>query len=313
MKTKLFVVSLCALLVLSACAQANDQMVAPTEAPAVDYGYDDKNNSTATEAEIAGAAVPGAEEQSKDRLVIRRAEMEVAVVTPEDAMAELSALANSMGGYVVFSNSWSETNPQGITFRRASITVRVPAERLEEVMAKVRLMSASGKDGIISESVSGEDVTSDYVDSQSRLRNLEAAEAQLTELLDNTTDLDATLKVFNELTRVREEIEVLEGHIKYLEESSALSSLTVSFVAEASVQPIEIAGWKPEGTAKKAVQQLIVTLQAIGSGLIWFGIYCLPFLIPLGLVVYFIVKGAKKRKEARKIESEAVAPEAEKK
>jgi hypothetical protein len=79
------------------------------------------------------------------------------------------------------------------------------------------------------------------------------------------------------------------------------------------VQPIEIAGWKPEGTAKKAVQQLIVTLQTIGSGLIWFGIYCLPFLIPLGLVVYFIIKGAKKRLAASKIESEAAAPEAEKK
>jgi hypothetical protein len=88
--------------------------------------------------------------------------------------------------------------------------------------------------------------------------------------------------------------------MKYLEESAALSAITVEIIAKESLQPIEIAGWAPQGTAKRAVEALIDTGQFLADAGIWFGIYCLPFLIPLGVGVYFLVKVLRKRKAKRK-------------
>jgi len=52
---------------------------------------------------------------------------------------------------------------------------------------------------------------------------------------------------------------------------------------------------------------LIKTLQGIGTALIWFGIYCLPFLIPLGVALFFIIKGARKARAKKKARKEAEA------
>ena len=161
----------------------------------------------------------------------------------------------------------------------------------------------------MNESLSGEDVTSDFVDSSARLRNLKAAEEQLVKLMENTEDLEATMLVFKQLTETRSQIEVLEGHIKYLTESAALSSLSVEFVAEASLQQIQIGGWKPEGVVKESVQTLIQTFQDVVDFLIRFGITCLPFLIPLGVGIYFVVRAIRKSSAKRRAEKAKVAEE----
>lgn len=239
-------------------------------------------------------------------MVIQTASLEVSVADTVEAMNATTALAKSMGGYVVSSNRYSDTTYNNVTYTRTSITIRVPAAKLEEAMQKIRELSADGKNGVLSESLSGQDVTSDFVDSSSRLRNLKAAEEQLVKLMEITDDLDATMKVFRELTNIRSEIEVLEGHIKFLQESSALSSISVNFVAEASLQPIEIGGWKPEGVAKDAIKNLIRMFQGLVDFLIRFGIQCLPFLIPLGVGLYFLIRAIKKsaaKRQARKAEA----------
>ena len=215
--------------------------------------------------------------------------------------------AESMQGYVVNSNQWNSTN-NGQTYICASVMVRVPAERLDEMMQKVRDLAADPKTGVLSETVTGEDVTAEYVDSQARLRNLKAAEAQLVELLDQAPDLEYTLDIFRELTEIRSQIEVLEGRIKYLEESAALSALSVEFVAEASLQPLQIGPWKPAGVAKEAIQTLVKVAQDVGTALIKFVIIWVPFLLPIGLIVYFVRKGAKKRKAARAAQAAQVQP-----
>ena len=242
-----------------------------------------------------------------ERLVVKRAEMRVSVADPAEAMHTVVQLAESMQGYVVNSNQWNSTS-DGQTYINASVMVRVPAERLDEMMQKVRDLAADPKTGVLSETVTGEDVTAEYVDSQARLRNLKAAEAQLVELLDQPPALEYTLDIFRELTEIRSQIEVLEGRIKYLEESAALSALSVEFVAEASLQPLQIGPWKPAGVAKEAIQTLVKVAQDVGTALIKFVIIWVPFLLPIGLIVYFVRKGAKKRKAAREAQAAQVQP-----
>jgi len=313
MKKKLLVFSLILVLFVSACGAAKSESTMNVEMPAavMDWGNDAAVSYDYTEESVTESYLEAGEAGGQERMVIQTATMRVSVADTVEAMNATTALAKNLGGYVVSSNRYSDTTYNNFTYTRTSITIRVPAAKLEEAMQKIREMSADGKNGVLSESLSGEDVTSDFVDSSSRLRNLKAAEEQLVKLMEITVDLDATMKVFRELTNIRSEIEVLEGHIKFLQESSALSSISIDFVAEASLQPIEIGGWKPEGVAKDALENLIRMFQGLVDFLIRFSIQCLPFLIPLGVGVYFLTRAIKKsaaKRRARKAE-EAVKPE----
>lgn len=301
MKKRFLVFSLAALLLLSACSA--QQKVAKSEEAYYGAGYEDYHVTDEGLAPVPEPESPAVYDQTstQERLVIKTADMKVSVADPTEAMQAVTQMANQLGGYVVSSQADSSTNSSG-GYRSSWISIRVPTQKLDAAMESIRQLSADGKDGVLSESVYGEDVTSDFVDSQSRLRNLEAAEEQLMTLMENTTDLEQTMAVFRELTRTREQIEVLQGHIKFLQESASMSMISVSFVAEASLKPIEIGGWKPQGTAREALQTLIDIFQQIVDFLIQFTIVCLPFLIPLGVGVFFLVRGLKRRKAKKQAE-----------
>ncbi|HPX65905.1 MAG TPA: DUF4349 domain-containing protein [Anaerolineaceae bacterium] len=300
MKKRILIFSLIALLLLGACAKA----------PAQKYEYITEDSTgyagvpeLPRESLLMDEALEGYElgSSTQERLVIKTANMRVSVVDPVEAMWSVSQMATQLGGYVISSESSSSVNSSG-EYKTASISIRIPTQKLDVAMEKIRQLSADGKDGVLSESTSGEDVTSDYVDTESRVRNLEAAEEQLMVLMENTTDLDKTMKVFRELTRTREEIEVLKGHMKYLRESASMSMISVNFVAEASIKPIEIGGWKPGVTARESLQKLIDIAQGIADVLIRFSIVCLPFLIPLGLGAFFVTKAVKKRRAKKQVQ-----------
>ena len=299
MKKSWKILSLLLIFLLMGCASrqsAEEAFPVPTETAG------EPSKSADSDTTLVSSEAQG---ETTERLVVKRAEMRVSVADPAEAMRTVVQWAESMQGYVVNSNQWNSTS-DGQTYINASVMVRVPAERLDEMMQKVRDLAADPKTGVLSETVTGEDVTAEYVDSQARLRNLKAAEAQLVELLDQAPDLEYTLDIFRELTEIRSQIEVLEGRIKYLEESAALSALSVEFVAEASLQPLQIGPWKPVGVAKEAIQTLVKVAQDVGTALIKFVIIWVPFLLPIGLIVYFVRKGAKKRKAAREAQAAQV-------
>ena len=296
MKKKVLVFTLIAMLLLSACssgsksANSTDSYYGIVEAPAA---------SEAMSSELADTSAGS--QASVERVVLKSAQISISVAKPNDSMKAISEMATRLGGFVVNSYTWKDQDySSGRSYDKATITIRVPAETLDATLAEIRAMSATGTDGVISESQSGQDVTSEYVDSESRLRNLQAAEEQLMKLMENTDNLEYTMEVFRELTSVREDIEVLQGHINYLKESAALSSVAVTLVAEASLQPIEIGGWKPQGVVRESIETLVRSFQGLVDFLIRFGITCLPFLIPLGVGIYFLVKALRKRSANRK-------------
>jgi hypothetical protein len=214
-------------------------------------------------------------------------------------MQAIIDMAVDSGGFVVSSNLYKTNTDRG-NLPKAYITVRVPAGSLDPIMTSIRALTLNPKDDVLSENVSGQDVTAEYTDLESRLRNLEAAEQALVTLMEDAQDPQDVLDVFSELTYYRGEIEIVKGRMRYLEESAALSALSVEVVSKRSLQPIEIAGWEPKGTVKEAVEALIDAGQFLVDALIWFGIFCLPFLIPLGIVIYFLVRYFRKRKALKK-------------
>ena len=176
----------------------------------------------------------------------------------------------------------------------ASITIRVPADKLSEVLTTLKKDAVD----VQYENVSSQDVTSEYVDLQSRLEAKQAAEKKLLETLEDAEKTEDVLAVYNQLQMIQTEIEALKGQIKYYDQSAALSSISIRLIAEEGTQPIEIGPWKPTGAAKQAVEDLVRFFQNFVEFLIRFVIYILPSLvmiaIPLGLV-YFAGRGLYRR------------------
>jgi hypothetical protein len=266
---------------LSACAQA----AAPTESPAYDQVM---GMAPPAPAEVARESEGGTSQtianlpaQSAERLVIKNASLSIVVVDPPQAMDEIVRMAEELGGFVVTANLYKEQLSSGVEVPRASVTVRVPAERLDEALRRIREQSNQDP---LQESINSQDVTSEYVDLRSRLSNLEAAEAELKEIMQEATKTEDVLAVYNQLVSIREQIEVIKGQIKYYEESAALSAISVELIADKAVQPIEIGGWQPKGVIKDAVETLIRSLQFLVNALIWIIIYILPVLAILFVI-----------------------------
>jgi hypothetical protein len=213
------------------------------------------------------------------RLVIKNASLSIAVDDPAKSMDTISHMAESMGGFVVSANMSQTYLSNGAQVPQVSMTIRIPAERLDEALVTIKAETSLP---IINENVSSQDVTAEYTDLGSRLTNLQAAEAQLQEIMGSATKTEDVLAVYAQLVSVREQIEVIKGQMQYYEQSAAMSAISVELIANAAVQPITIAGWQPGGVAKEALQSLIHTLQSLAN----FGIRLAILYIPVLLVIF---------------------------
>jgi hypothetical protein len=102
--------------------------------------------------------------------------------------------------------------------------------------------------------------------------------------MEQAYSTEDVLNVYQQLTQVREQIEVIEGQMKYYREAVALSAVSVELIAEESVAPLTIGGWKPVGIARDALQALIKAVQFLINAAIW----VLLFVLPVLLLIYGI-------------------------
>jgi len=302
---RLFLWIVILVLSISSCAPA----AMPVERQKADYeGAPAAPSAPVSELaqEEAPAAASGTTNQPQiERLVIKNGSLSIVVLDPPKSLDNISKMAEAMGGFVVTANMYKQELDGGVQVPRASITVRVPAERMNEAMARVK---AESNQDPISENISSQDVTSDYVDLQSRVKNLEAAEAELTEIMKSAKKTEDVMMVYNQLVQIREQIEMNKGQMKYYEQSAALSSISVELIADKAVQPLKIGGWQPEGVAKSAVQALISTMQFLAEAIIWILIFLLPvlaviylvFVLPISLVWRAWRRRRKQKKDREK-------------
>jgi hypothetical protein len=248
-------------------------------------------------------AYNAAQPQAQERLVIENADLAIVVTDPKARMAEINNLANKLGGYVVSSNLYQSFTSFGKEVPEATIVIRVPSERLDEALAQIK----EGAVDILRENRSGQDVTNQYVDLRAQLRAKEAAEKKLLEIMDQAVRAEDVLAIYLQVQTVQTQIEQLKGQIQYLEESAALSSISVQLVAEEGTQPIEVGPWKPEGAAREAIQDLILFFQNFVDFLIYFVLSILPSLILVAIPLYLVyLIGRSAYRRIRRSRSEVV-------
>lgn len=307
----MFIIIAILAITLTACGAAMQREEAPL-APAMEMSdsFDGGFNEEVVEREaiIVGEAANIADvttEDSIQRMVIKNADLSIVVDDPLGKLDSIMAMAEEMGGYVVDSNVWQNTLNSGAKVPHVNVTIRVPAERLDEALDRIK----TGVGEILSENVSGQDVTSDYTDLQSRLRNLEAAEAQLQKIMDEAVKTEDVLQVYNNLVSVREQIEVIKGQMKYYEDAARLSRISVDITANEEAQPIQIGGWQPAGVAKEAIETLINTLQKLGDIAIWVVLCVLPIGILVGIPLYFVIRYVRRLRNRQKAKKDSAAPD----
>lgn len=295
-------ISIIAAMLLGACSTAANAIAdfdrsAAVEAPAspnMSFAGEMAPMDSMDESYGGGGVASAPQPADSKRLVIQNASLTIVVDQPEDSMQSITALAERFGGFVVDSYLYQRTLANGLQAPSASITIRVPAEHLTEALDLIEHDARS----VDNRSLSGQDVTAEYTDLQSRLRNLQDAETMLRQIMQDATDTEDVLAAFNQLNYITEQIEVLKGQIKYYEESAAMSSISVELIASQAVQPITIGGWEPVGVAKDAVQALLSALQSIVNTLIWLVLYVLPILLVLGAPLYFLMRWLRQRRTA---------------
>ncbi|MFH1284465.1 MAG: DUF4349 domain-containing protein [Candidatus Peregrinibacteria bacterium] len=236
----------------------------------------------------------GSAESVSERLIIKTGQVSMVVDDVRAAVKAVSDYAVSKGGFVVSSSISKED-----IALYGEVTVRIPAEIFDEGIQEVK-----GMGEVESEMTWGQDVTEEYVDLGARLENLRATESQFLEIMKKATDVEDILAVQRELTWVRQDIESIEGRMKYLSESADLSTLSVYLSTDPSVLPVvdQEETWKPFAVLKNALRSLLDFGKSLVNGLIWVVIY-IPA-IAVVLVVLWVVyrvgrrifKGKKKKK-----------------
>lgn len=268
------------LLLVTACGamvQAPERNMGSADAPApMEENMEAEEMAEDTQGGRGTAAIP------EQRMIVYNGQLDLVVKDTVKTQEEIGTLVDELGGFVL--SSESVQREEGLL--RVDMTVRVPAESFNTAMARLREMAVE----VTRERVSSEDVTQEYVDLASRLRALETKAEKLEEFMDEAEDTEAVLKIYRELSATQEEIEHVKGRKRYLERSSSLGTITISLTPDALTQPIEVAGWRPQGTAKRALQALIDTYQSLVDVLIWIVVFVVPVLFGIGLVIFLFVK-----------------------
>lgn len=209
-----------------------------------------------------------------NRLVIRTGNIALVVDNVDSSEARLRQIAESRGGYVLGSQVSGDEQQ-----RRAEISFKVPSTRFDEALAEVTKLAIK----VESQDVEGQDVTDEYVDLNSRLRNLQAVEARLIDFLQQAQDVEEALQVNQQLSEIQGQIEQAEGRIAYLKESAAYSTINVSIRGQLTVVVEPDRTWSPAATARNAANSVLAFAQVVADILIVFAVW-FPIWLPMAIL-----------------------------
>ena len=139
---------------------------------------------------------------------------------------------------------------------------------------------------VTSESTDSQDVTEQYTDLESRLRNAEATESQYLALLEEAKDVEDILNIYERLSWVRNEIEQIKGRMQYLERTSSMSLISVYLKPETTAKPLVSAGWSALEILKSAVRGIVTFGQWAGALVIWLLIFSPVWGAILGIILW---------------------------
>lgn len=277
-------------MILAACSASESESESKSESADVATEEAEISNEVAVDSagttESSGADKPKEAAVANTRMIIHQAQLQVNVKDLETAQANITKKVEEYGGYIVESNVYQvdeETNS-------GKMVVRIPEKHFQTFLKDTEGEVAE----ILESNVTGQDVTEQYVDLESRVKSKRAVEERLLEFMGNAQKTEDLLKISGDLAKVQEEIEVMVGKMNYLENQTSFSTVELAMFENRVVVPAieskELNTWEK---TKKQFATSTNALLAAGSAFIVFFIGNLPVLLILaaiGVVVYFIIK-----------------------
>ena len=249
-------------------AQFASSHVAEAKLAMQNLGYGGTTFDLAEVADSAGASVgaskPPAPQLSAQKLVWT-AQINLEVDDPAVAGSAVQAMAVELGGYV--SDMQETTHSVGSAY--LSMTVRIPVAQLQPGMDKLQTL---GK--LLSRTLNSQDVTLQYVDTESRLKNLRNTQERLLAHLAASVELPAIIAVEQELSRVLEQIERLQGQLNAL--SNQVDFATITLLLNSSPQAGPVAPAEAFSSGKiftDALRALIGFSRTLWAGAIWTAVW----------------------------------------
>ncbi|WP_249336602.1 DUF4349 domain-containing protein [Sporosarcina sp. Marseille-Q4063] len=228
---------------------------------------------------------------STNRMIIHQARLQLNVKDFEKAEQNIEKKVNEYGGYIVESNVYREDD-ESVS---GNITVRIPEKHFQKFLTATEGEAAD----ILERTVTGQDVTEQYVDLKSRVKSKRAVEERLLDFMGDAEKTEDLLKISSDLAAIQEEIEVIVGKMNYLENQTSYSTVEISMFENRVIVPgLDNKDLDTWDKTKKQLATSTNFLLAAGSGLIVFIIGNLPIfilllLIGLGVYLAFIRKRIK--------------------
>ena len=233
------------------------------------------NGQVGAAQDVSGTLVPP---EDFDRKIVKTAELGVTSEDVRDEAAAAQQVASHFGGTIKSSQTYRSDNVAS-----ADLILFVPSEHFEDALDDLRDL---GED-VTTDTVSGQDVTEEYVDLQSRERNLLAAEQSVLDLYNRADDVQDALSIQRELTAVRGQIEQVQGRMQYLKQSADMYQISLS-IQPVTNPPQPPPAWDPALVAAKACNASLAVLQALTATVLStlvFGWWIIP---PLALVAWWL-------------------------
>jgi hypothetical protein len=288
-----------AALLLGACSAATRSLGRDAEAPMVapyegvggampqasDAAARSEGAASANKATTDASAAPAgqAQQQPWDRMIIKNGTMTLVADDVAGTVDAMSGIVASVPGAHVFGSNVRYEGSRQI----ATITLRVPSQSFDEVMARLRRLATKPQD-VMNEQVSSQDVTEEFVDLQSQVRNLQAQEQRYLTLLDRAQSVADILAIQQRLGETRMQIERIQGRLTYLERRAEFGTIVVTVNARpVGVRP-QAGVWDPQATFARALASVAVLLQNVGDVAIWLAVFSVV-LVPMGLIVWLVV------------------------
>jgi hypothetical protein len=217
-------------------------------------------------------------EISTDKKVIKNGDMTLKVGDAEKAAEDIAQIAATNKGEIFSTNFYQTAD----NVKSGTITVKVPVSNFEKTFSEMKKVASL----VVSESSSGQDVTEQYTDLQSRLKNKQAEEQAFAKILERSGEIDDVLKVTRELARVRGEIEVLQGRIKLLESQTDMATITATISEDPKITITD--KWRPFQVVKETLNSLLKDIQKFVNFVIVLIIRVIPVILLYAIIVWII-------------------------
>ncbi len=274
-------------LVLTACSGSEE-----SSEKSMDKSSSEESGSTAntdmtmkSETEMADESGENPDNQEKsalgvpeNRKVIYTAELFIQVKNFSQSSASFQDEIASLGGYVLESNTYTSEDDAP---KEGTMTVKVPQEKFRNFIKIVE----KGSVKVNQQTVTGQDVTEEYVDLESRLKSKKVVEERLLSFMKEAQKTEDILKISSDLSTVQQEMEQITGRINYLNNQTAFATITLNISEnQINVPGLENGELKTWEKTKKQFMESLNSLLAAGSAVIVFIIGNLPSLIVLFII-----------------------------